>query len=172
MWTRRVIPEFNVLPQFGRQFDVRQVVFGDEERGGQVEQSIHRKHLQPRVFAHGVGQVAGHVGIAQGLRLPRSAARARGCRRPVGVVPHLVDIRPARIISLFRGVLQFTVQIFMERGDEGAGDPRARRVVAGGFPPRRRYPFLRSARRSGPESSPGRASVPCGNAPGSLAASR
>ncbi len=42
--------------------------------------------LQLRIFAHGVGQVAGHVGVAQWLRRPCPLRRLRG--RTMGVVPH------------------------------------------------------------------------------------
>src|SRR5215469_4664869 len=58
---RRVVQKVQVAAQRRLQVHVREVVLGDEERRGEVVIAIDRQHLQVRVRAHRMRQVASHV---------------------------------------------------------------------------------------------------------------
>ena len=68
--TRRVIGELDVLAQVRLQLHVGEIEFGIEKRRGQIEQPVDGEHAHMRILAHGVGEVAGHVGLAEGCGGP------------------------------------------------------------------------------------------------------
>ena len=92
---------------------------------------LTEKHLQVGILAHGVGEVAGHVGVAEGRRRTASTTPASSGGRAMGVVPDLVDVGAVRKVGLFGGVLQLAIQVVVKGGDEGAADAGAGGVIAG-----------------------------------------
>src|SRR5579884_4188845 len=62
---RRIIAEFDILAQPWLQVHVRKIEFGLKERRRQIKQSVCREHLQMRIFALRIGEIARDIGLTQ-----------------------------------------------------------------------------------------------------------